>query len=64
MHVYNPQHNLVSYLRSKGIVPSAYAPLGSVSAPLLTDETVVKIAKKHSAQPASILIGYLGVYTD
>jgi glycerol 2-dehydrogenase (NADP+) len=62
MHVYNPQHKLTSYLRSKGIFPSAYSPLGSTSAPLLTDEIVTKIAKKHSTQPASVLIGYLGVY--
>jgi glycerol 2-dehydrogenase (NADP+) len=28
IHLWNPQHNLVAYLRSKGIIPQAYSPLG------------------------------------
>ena len=59
LHVYNPQHELVSYLKAKGITPQAYSPLGSSNAPLLTDDVVVKIAKKHSLQPSDILLGYL-----
>jgi len=59
LHVYNPQHKLVAYLKSKGIVPQAYSPLGSSGSPLLTDETVIQIAKKHSINPADVLVAYL-----
>ncbi|KAJ6514301.1 NADP-dependent oxidoreductase domain-containing protein [Mycena vitilis] len=59
LHIYNPQHKLLTYLRSKGIHPQAYSPLGSSGSPLLTDETVAEIASKHGLQPADVLIGYL-----
>ncbi|KAF8155692.1 NADP-dependent oxidoreductase domain-containing protein [Crassisporium funariophilum] len=59
LHVYNPQHKLISYLKSKGIVPQAYSPLGSTNSPLLSDELVTKIAKQHSLQTTDILLGYL-----
>ncbi|KAF9479761.1 Aldo/keto reductase [Pholiota conissans] len=59
LHVYNPQHNLVAYTKSKGIVPQAYSPLGSTNSPLLADDLVVEIASKHSLQPADVLLGYL-----
>ncbi|KAF8958162.1 NADP-dependent oxidoreductase domain-containing protein [Flammula alnicola] len=59
IHVYNPQHKLISYLKSKGITPQAYSPLGSTNSPLLTDEVVTEVATKHSLQPADILLGYL-----
>ncbi|KAF9461730.1 NADP-dependent oxidoreductase domain-containing protein [Collybia nuda] len=58
LHVYNPQHNLIAYLKSKGIVPQAYSPLGSAGSPLLTDDKVIDIAKKHSINPADVLIAY------
>lgn len=59
LHVYNPQHKLLEYLKSKGIVAQAYSPLGSTNSPLLTDEEVNKIAEKHALQPADVLLGYL-----
>ncbi|PPQ74919.1 hypothetical protein CVT26_011355 [Gymnopilus dilepis] len=59
LHVYNPQHKLISYLKSKGIVPQAYSPLGSTGSPLLTDEVATSIAEKHSLQTADVLLGYL-----
>lgn len=59
LHVYNPQHKLISYLKSKGIVPQAYSPLGSTNSPLLTDESVVQVATRHALQPADVLLGYL-----
>ena len=62
LHVYNPQHELLSYLNTKGITPQAYSPLGSSNSPLLTDDVVVQIAKKHSLQPADILLGYLRMF--
>ncbi|PCH35161.1 Aldo/keto reductase [Wolfiporia cocos MD-104 SS10] len=59
VHLYNPQHKLLAYLRSKGIVTQAYSPLGSSGSPLLEDETARAIAAKHGLQPADVLIGYL-----
>ncbi|KAF8997112.1 NADP-dependent oxidoreductase domain-containing protein [Cyathus striatus] len=59
IHVYNPQHELVSYLKSKGIVPQAYSPLGSTKSPLLSDEVVTGVAQKHSLQTSDVLLGYL-----
>ncbi|KAG5642345.1 hypothetical protein DXG03_002969 [Asterophora parasitica] len=59
LHVYNPQHDLIAYLKSKGIVPQAYSPLGSTNSPILTDEKVVEIAKKHSLNASDVLVGYL-----
>jgi glycerol 2-dehydrogenase (NADP+) len=62
LHVYNPQHELLSYMNAKGIIPQAYSPLGSTNSPLLTDDVVVQIAKKHSLQPSDILLGYLRMF--
>ncbi|KAF8069235.1 NADP-dependent oxidoreductase domain-containing protein [Lyophyllum atratum] len=59
LHVYNPQHKFVAYLKDKGIVPQAYSPLGSTNSPLLTDDKVMEIAKKHSLSASDVLIGYL-----
>ncbi|KAF5390756.1 hypothetical protein D9757_004446 [Collybiopsis confluens] len=59
LHPYNPQHELLAYLRSKGIVPEAYSPLGSTNSPLLKDEVVKKIAEKHGLQPSDVLLGWL-----
>ena len=61
--MYNPQHELVSYLKSKGIVAQAYSPLGSVNSPLHTDEVVTSVAAKHSLQVSDVLIGYLGSFS-
>jgi len=59
LHIYNPQHNLLTYLKSEGIVAQAYSPLGSTNSPILKDELVVELAKKHNVEPAQVLIGYL-----
>ncbi|KAJ7078314.1 NADP-dependent oxidoreductase domain-containing protein [Mycena belliarum] len=59
LHVYNPQHKLLAYLRSKGIHPQAYSPLGSTGSPLFSDETVTAIATKYGLQPSDVLLGYL-----
>ncbi|TRM70482.1 NADP-dependent oxidoreductase domain-containing protein [Schizophyllum amplum] len=59
IHVYNPQHELLSYLRQEGIVAQAYSPLGSTGSPLMTDEAVVQAAKAHGLQPVDVLLGYL-----
>ncbi|OJA14485.1 hypothetical protein AZE42_06064 [Rhizopogon vesiculosus] len=60
LHLYNPQLKLLEYLKSKGIVPQAYSPLGSTNSPLFDDETATEIAKKHGLKNTSdVLLGYL-----
>jgi glycerol 2-dehydrogenase (NADP+) len=59
LHVYNPQNKLLKYLKSKGIVPQAYSPFGSTGGPLLADDQVAEIAKKHSLSSSDVLLGYL-----
>jgi glycerol 2-dehydrogenase (NADP+) len=51
-----PQDDVVEYCQSKGIVLTAYSPLGSDNSPLLKNETVTKIAQKYGVQPANVLI--------
>lgn len=59
LHLYNPQHKLVAYLKSKGILPEAYSPLGSTNSPLLHDEVAAEIAKRHELKTSDVLLGYL-----
>lgn len=59
LHLYNPQHKLLAYLRSKNIVPQAYSPLGSTGSPLFKDETATKIAEKYGVSVSDVLLGYL-----
>ncbi|THH00433.1 hypothetical protein EW026_g2102 [Hermanssonia centrifuga] len=59
LHLYNPQHELLDYLKSKGIVAQAYSPLGSTNSPLHTDEHVTDIAKKYELSNTDVLLGYL-----
>ncbi|KAJ6586444.1 NADP-dependent oxidoreductase domain-containing protein [Mycena vulgaris] len=59
IHIYNPQHKLLAYLKSKGIHPQAYSPLGSTGSPLFKDELVTELATKYALQPTDVLIGYL-----
>ena len=60
LHIYNPSHNLLNFLRSKNIVAQAYSPLGSTNSPLLTDETATSLAEKYNLKVSDILLGYLG----
>ncbi|TFK19352.1 glycerol dehydrogenase [Coprinopsis marcescibilis] len=59
LHPYNPQLELISYLKSKGIVAQAYSPLGSTNSPLLSDDAVARIAESRGLKPADVLLGYL-----
>ena len=54
----NPQHELVQWLIRHKIQPEAYSPLGSSGAKHRENEVVSKIAKKYSADPASVLISW------
>ncbi|GJJ15098.1 hypothetical protein Clacol_009373 [Clathrus columnatus] len=59
LHLYNPQHKLLEYLKSHDIVPQAYSPLGSTGSPLLTDETAIQLATKYEVPVSAVLLGYL-----
>jgi len=52
------QKEVVEASEKAGIVITAYSPLGSDASPLLTNDVIVKIAKKYQVEPASILISY------
>ncbi|KXN82202.1 Glycerol 2-dehydrogenase (NADP(+)) [Leucoagaricus sp. SymC.cos] len=56
LHPSCPQQELVDLCRSKGIIVTAYSPLGSDNSPLLTDPIVTKLAEKHNVQPANVLV--------
>jgi len=56
-----PQHDLVSWCQSQGVVVEAYSPLGSTEKvqELLADTTVNTIAKKLNATPAQVHLSWL-----
>lgn len=56
LHPSCPQSDLVDFCRKKGIVVTAYSPLGSDNSPLLQNEDVKKVADKYNSTPANILI--------
>lgn len=70
LHLHMQQHGMVEYCKSNGICVVAYSSLGTPGAPvavqkrnmkievpsLLTDEIVMKYAKKYSKTPAQILL--------
>ncbi|KAL0959923.1 hypothetical protein HGRIS_011588 [Hohenbuehelia grisea] len=56
LHPSCPQLELVEFCRKKGIVVTAYSPLGSDGSPLLKNEVVNKIAAKYDVAPANVLI--------
>lgn len=58
LHPFNPDHRLKAFCESKGILLTAYSPLGGTGSTLLTDEDIVDIAKKNNVDPGTILISY------
>ncbi|ORX70059.1 Aldo/keto reductase [Linderina pennispora] len=59
LHPYLPQPELVEFCKSKGIVPTAYSPLGSTDKlRILEDPVVNAIAKEHGATAAQVLIAW------
>jgi glycerol 2-dehydrogenase (NADP+) len=57
-HPLLPQQEIIDYCLEKGIHITAYSPLGSTGSPLMQDEDVVEVAKKHGVSPGTVLLSY------
>ncbi|MCJ1251129.1 hypothetical protein MMC30_008360 [Trapelia coarctata] len=57
-HPYLPQEDLLEYMQSKGIVLTAFSPLGSTGSPLFDEKGVQEVAKKHNVSPGTVLLSY------
>ncbi|MCJ1413289.1 hypothetical protein MMC19_007394 [Ptychographa xylographoides] len=57
-HPYLPQQDLLEYCTSKGIVLTAYSPLGSTGSPLFELERVKNVARKYAVSPGTVLLSY------
>ncbi|EKM48873.1 uncharacterized protein PHACADRAFT_202295 [Phanerochaete carnosa HHB-10118-sp] len=59
IHPYLPQHALQKYCDEKGILLSAYSPLGQGNPMFFSDPDFARIAESHDATPAQISISWL-----
>ncbi|KAK5148879.1 NADP-dependent oxidoreductase domain-containing protein [Cryomyces antarcticus] len=57
-HPYLPQQDVVDFCRPKGIHITAYSPLGSTGSPLMKDEAIQEVAKRHSVSAGAVLLSY------
>ena len=57
-HPLLPQQEIVDLCNERGIIITAYSPLGSTGSPMMRDENVVKVAKENNASPGCILLSY------
>lgn len=53
-----PQQEIVDYCKAKGIVITAYSPLGSTGGPLFKAEPIVSVAEKKGVTPATVLLSW------
>ncbi|KAJ4486145.1 NADP-dependent oxidoreductase domain-containing protein [Lentinula aciculospora] len=63
MHPCLPQHNLKKYCESKGIILTAYSPLGQPIGPdqpisLFNNDTIKAVASKLNVDPAQVLLSW------
>lgn len=59
-HPYNQDRELVQFCQDKGIVVSAYSPLGFANSPMLQDQDIVSVAEElgHGITPANVLLSW------
>ncbi|MCJ1391074.1 hypothetical protein MMC18_003935 [Xylographa bjoerkii] len=57
-HPYLPQEDLLEFCKSKGILLTAYSPLGSTGSPLFGEKGVQAVAHKHNVTPGTVLLSY------
>ena len=58
IHPLLPQDELIAFCKEKGIVVEAYSPFGSANAPLLKEQAIIDMAKKHGVEPAQLIISW------
>ena len=58
LHPLLPQQELVDFCQNNGIIVEAYSPLGSIGAPLLKTDELIKIAEKYNVSTAAICISW------
>ncbi|KAJ4483340.1 Aldo/keto reductase [Lentinula aciculospora] len=56
MHPYLPQHDLLAYCSSRGILLTAYAPVGKHK--FATNPSVLEIAQRNNVSVAQVLLGW------
>jgi len=57
-HPLLPQDDVVGFCKDKGIVVTAYSPLGSTGTKLMEEEAVKKVAAKHGVGAGTVLLSY------
>ncbi|EER29679.1 H/ACA snoRNP pseudouridylase subunit [Coccidioides posadasii str. Silveira] len=57
-HPLLPQQEIVDFCREKGIMVTAYSPLGSTGGPLMTSDAVVEVARRKGVSPSTILLSW------
>jgi diketogulonate reductase-like aldo/keto reductase len=58
LHPLLPQPDVVDYCKEKGIIITAYSPLGSQGGPILENPQVIQLAKQKGVSPGCILLSY------
>ncbi|KAL4927627.1 putative glycerol dehydrogenase [Aspergillus undulatus] len=53
-----PQQEIVDLCKEKGILITAYSPLGSTGSPLFKEDAILKVAEKRGVQPATVLLSW------
>jgi glycerol 2-dehydrogenase (NADP+) len=63
-HPLLPQDDVVGFCKDKGIVVTAYSPLGSTGTKLMEEEAVKKVAAKHGVGAGTVLLSYHRKFLD
>jgi glycerol 2-dehydrogenase (NADP+) len=58
-----PQQEIVDLCKEKGILITAYSPLGSTGSPLFKAEAIVAVAERRGVTPASVLLSWHCTYS-
>lgn len=53
-----PQQEIVDFCNAKGILITAYSPLGSSGSPMMKEKAVLEVAERRGITPASVLLSY------
>ncbi|KAJ5040598.1 uncharacterized protein L3040_006250 [Drepanopeziza brunnea f. sp. 'multigermtubi'] len=53
-----PQQEIVDFCKAKGILITAYSPLGSSGSPMMKEKAILEVAEKRGITPGSVLLSY------